>query len=123
MNKVFGMVIRGAEMVALHKGRYWQMEDGLRMDIGAFVAGLEYVTGKSATVIGKPSESFFSLVLEDLGLGAGEVVMIGDDIINDIQGAQKAGMQAVLVKTGKYRPELVETSDVKPDLIDHGTIT
>ncbi len=117
MNKVFGMVIRGAEMVALHKGRYWQMEDGLRMDIGAFVAGLEYVTGKDATVVGKPSESFFNLVLEDLGLGADEVVMIGDDIINDIRGAQKAGMKAVLVKTGKYRPELVETSDVKPDLI------
>ena len=117
MNKVFGMVIRGAEMVALHKGRYWQMEDGLRMDIGAFVAGLEYVTGESATVIGKPSESFFNLVLEDLGMGADNVAMIGDDIINDIQGAQMAGMKGVLVKTGKYRVELVETSDVKPDLI------
>lgn len=117
MNKVFGMVIRGANMVALHKGRYWQMEDGLRMDIGAFVAGLEYVTGQSATVTGKPSESFFGLVLEDLGMGASDVAMIGDDIINDIQGAQKAGMRGVLVRTGKYRPELVETSDVRPDLI------
>ncbi len=117
MNKVFNMLVNGAELIALHKGRYWQMEDGLRMDIGAFVAGLEYVTGKTATVIGKPSLAFFMYALEDMGLSAGKVVMVGDDINNDIGGAQKAGMKAVLVKTGKYREDLVAHSDIKPDLV------
>jgi HAD superfamily hydrolase (TIGR01458 family) len=117
MNRVFNMVINGAEMVALHKGRYWQTEDGLQMDIGAFVAGLEYVTGKEATVIGKPSKSFFELALKDMQLTAEGVAMIGDDIVNDIGGAQNAGMNGILVKTGKYREDLVSASDISPDLI------
>ena len=116
MNRVFRMVIDGAEMVALHKGRYWQMEDGLRMDIGAFVAGLEYVSGKTATVIGKPSASFFELALNDMSLEPGEVAMIGDDIVNDIGGAQRVGMKSVLVRTGKYRPDLVRDAGITPDL-------
>ncbi len=117
MNRLFRMVVNGAEMIALHKGRYWETEDGLQVDIGAFVAGLEYVTGKQATVIGKPSASFFHEVLSDMALAPEEVVMVGDDLVNDVLGAQQVGMRGVLVRTGKYREELVAQSDVKPDLI------
>ena len=104
-------------MLALHKGRYWQTETGLRMDIGAFVAGLEYVTGQSATVIGKPSPDFFTLVLQDLGLLPEQVAMVGDDIESDIGGAQAVGMKGVLVRTGKYRSETTAVSKIKPSLI------
>jgi len=117
LNRLFGMMMNGAELIALHKGRYWQVEDGLRMDIGAFVAGLEYVTGKQATIIGKPSRSFFELALQELGLPAEDVAMIGDDIISDVGGAQDAGLKGILVKTGKYRPDVVSHSPVTPDLI------
>ena len=117
MHKAFMMIMGGAEMVALHKGRYWQTEQGLRMDIGAFVAGLEYVTGKAATVIGKPSRSFFDLARSDMGLPADRVAMVGDDIDSDVGGAQAAGMVGILVKTGKYREEFVANSVVKPDLV------
>ena len=117
MNRVFNMMLNGAELIALHKGRYWQVEDGLRMDIGAFVAGLEYVTGKTATVIGKPSKAFFMFALENMKLSAHKVVMVGDDINNDIDGARKAGMKTILVKTGKYREKLIAKTDIKPDLI------
>ncbi len=93
------------------------MPDGLKMDIGAFVAGLEYVTGKTATVVGKPSKEFFDLALSDMGVTADRAVMIGDDIESDIGGARRAGMKGILVKTGKYREELVSRSKVKPDLV------
>ncbi len=117
ISRVFEMVMGGAEMVALHKGRYWQTETGLRVDIGAFVAGLEYVTDQAATVIGKPSESFFRLALEDLASPPEEVVMVGDDLFGDIEGAQKAGMKGILVRTGKFREKTVRESSVEPDLI------
>ncbi len=39
MNKVFKMLINGAELIALHKGKYWQAEGDLQLDIGAFIAG------------------------------------------------------------------------------------
>jgi ribonucleotide monophosphatase NagD (HAD superfamily) len=42
--------------------------------------------------------------------------MIGDDIVGDIQGAQKAGINTILVKTGKFREQDLAT-DIKPDVI------
>ncbi len=117
LNEIFNLVMDGAEMVALHKGRFWQTERGLRIDIGTFVSGLEYSTGKQATVIGKPSPTFFETALNGLGLDKKEVIMVGDDIETDIGGAQRAGIAGVLVKTGKYRPEDVERSSVVPDAV------
>lgn len=116
MSELFRRIVGGAEIVALHKGRYWQVKDGLSLDIGAFVAGLEYATGKTATVIGKPSPEMYRAALADLGLDAGDVVMIGDDIHHDVAGAQAAGIRGVLVKTGKYREEMIARSGVTPDL-------
>ena len=117
MNKVFKMLMGGAELIALHKGKYWQAEGDLQLDIGAFIAGLEYASGKRATVVGKPSSSFFQLALAELDLPAEKVVMVGDDIEADVGGAQKAGLRGILVKTGKYRRELVERSEVEPELV------
>jgi ribonucleotide monophosphatase NagD (HAD superfamily) len=34
----------------------------------------------------------------------GEVVMVGDDYAVDVDGALAAGLGAILVRTGKYRP-------------------
>ncbi len=117
MNELFSMVVNGAEIVALHRGRYWQVADGLKLDIGAFVAGLEYATGTIATVVGKPSPSMFKAAIDDMGLLPEDVVMIGDDVHHDVAGAQKAGIRGVLVKTGKYRESLVASTGIKPDLV------
>ena len=91
-------------------------EKGLTLDIGAFVTGLEYATGTTATVIGKPSEDFFRLAVEDMGISPDRAAMVGDDIISDVGGAQFAGMAGILVRTGKYRPEIANRSEIKPDL-------
>jgi len=117
LNKIFNLLITGSKMIALHKGKFWQTDQGLTVDIGLFVAGLEYITGQTATVIGKPSKTFFELALKDLGVRASRAAMIGDDLDNDIAGAQAVGMKAILVKTGKYREELVKKSKVKPDAV------
>lgn len=117
MNELFRMVIEGAEIVALHRGRYWQVADGLKLDIGAFVAGLEYATGSIATVVGKPSPTMFKAAVDDMDLTTDDVVMIGDDVHHDVAGAQKAGIRGVLVKTGKYRDALVASTGIKPDLV------
>ncbi|MEM6592031.1 MAG: TIGR01458 family HAD-type hydrolase [Cyanobacteria bacterium P01_H01_bin.119] len=114
-NRAFRLLMRGASLVALHKSKYWQWEGGLHIDIGAFIAGLEYATDQTALIVGKPAPSFYGLALEELGLPAEEVVMIGDDIEADVGGAQALGIKGVLVKTGKYREALVQQSVIKPD--------
>jgi HAD superfamily hydrolase (TIGR01458 family) len=117
MNEIFSLAMDGAELIALHRGRYWQTDSGLRLDIGAFITGLEYATGKEAMLVGKPSAMFFKMALDDLGLRNDEVIMVGDDIESDVGGAQKAGVRGVLVKTGKYREGDLERSTVKPDAV------
>jgi HAD superfamily hydrolase (TIGR01458 family) len=115
MNRAFRLLMKGAQLIALHRGKYWQWEAGLQLDIGAFVAGLEYATDQTAIVCGKPDAFFYTIALEDLGLPPTEVVMLGDDLEADIQGAQAMGMQGVVVQTGKYRPYLAAKMNVTPD--------
>ena len=117
INNIFNKVLNGSKILALHKGRYFQVEKGLQIDSGAFIKAIEYATSTNSEVVGKPQKSFFELVLKDLNLKPEESIMIGDDIVNDVQGAQHAGITGILVKTGKYRKKIVEKSNVKPDLI------
>ncbi len=105
MNTAFRALLNGAQLVALHKKRFWRTPDGLFMDAGSYVAALEYATGASALVAGKPSSAYFRMVLDDLGLPPARVAMIGDDIEADVRGAQIVGAQGWLVKSGKFRRE------------------
>lgn len=117
MNAAFRDLLEGADLLALEKDRYWMAPDGISLSAGPFVAALEYATGKKAVLMGKPSQAFFDLALKDMGLQHDQVVMIGDDIQTDVGGAQDAGMRGVLVRTGKYREEVLRDSAIRPDLV------
>ena len=69
MNQVFRQVQEGAGIIALEKDRYWMGSDGLMLSAGPFVRGIEYATGKTATLMGKPSPDFFGMALRDYGTG------------------------------------------------------
>lgn len=103
LNEAFRALMRGAELVAVQKNRYWRGQDDLVLDAGAFVAALEFSSGKQAHVIGKPSAEFYHTAIRSLGLPANQVVMIGDDLEGDVEGARAAGLRAIAVRTGKYR--------------------
>lgn len=117
LNQVFDRLMDGAQLIAIHKNRFWQTQRGLQMDIGAFIAGLEYASQTESLIIGKPAPAFFKAAIDSMNLSADEVLMIGDDIDSDIGGAQAVGISGVLVKTGKYREEYANKSAVKPDIL------
>lgn len=105
MNRAFLMLDRGAELVALSRNMFWFNKQRKQLDAGAFVAALEAATGKTARVMGKPSKDFFNMALAALGTTPDRCLVVGDDILTDIEGARAMGMPAVLVGTGKYRAE------------------
>ena len=117
INSLFNAMHSGAQLIALHKNRFWQTEQGLKTDIGFFVAGLEYICNKTAIILGKPNRDFFQRVLDSVKMTAEQTLMIGDDIDTDIGGAQAMGIHGCLVKTGKYRQAYADQSPVKPDYI------
>jgi HAD superfamily hydrolase (TIGR01458 family) len=115
--RAFHELEAGAELYCLHKNKWWQTRQGPLLDAGAFVAGLEYAADTDAIVLGKPSTPYFAAALEALDADAELTWMVGDDIDADIRGAQAHGMKTVLVRTGKFRPDAVERSQVRPDAI------
>jgi HAD superfamily hydrolase (TIGR01458 family) len=116
LNGAFRQVMDGAELIALQKNRYWLRADGLSLDVGPFVAALEYATGREAFVVGKPARGFFDEILHGLGVDAVAAAMVGDDVESDIGGALRAGLVAVLVRTGKYREDAVRASGIEPTI-------
>ena len=105
LNKALRALRDGAQLVALHKKRIWRTDEGLFLDAGPFVVALEYAAEVGAIVTGKPSQTYFRMVLDDLDLPLHRVAVIGDDIEIDVRGAQALGIQGWLVKTGRFRKE------------------
>ncbi|MCK9579456.1 MAG: TIGR01458 family HAD-type hydrolase [Methanoregula sp.] len=116
LNSAFRDLMDGADLIALERDRYWMATHGLSLSAGPFVAALEFATGKNAILMGKPSQEFFDLALKDMGLRPDQAVMIGDDIHTDVGGAHGAGLRGILVRTGKFREDLVKKSTIRPDL-------
>ena len=83
LNEIFAALLDGAELVAMQKGRYWLTEKyGPTLDLGPFVAALEYGTGRPAVVVGKPAEAFFELAIDGWDVPLDEVAVVGDSVEN-----------------------------------------
>jgi HAD superfamily hydrolase (TIGR01458 family) len=118
MQEAFERIMAGATLLALSRDRYWLQDDRLSLDAGPFVAALEYATGATAILAGKPSPAFFAAAVRSLGAAdAAQIAMVGDDLWSDVEGAQRAGLQGWLVRTGKFRDEVLRQSSITPDRI------
>ncbi len=106
LNSAFRILMHSnkPELLALGMTRYWQADDGLRLDVAPFVSALSYASNTQAKIMGKPAAEFFHAALNSLGYPASQCLMLGDDIRSDIDAAQQTGIKGILVKTGKYRP-------------------
>jgi HAD superfamily hydrolase (TIGR01458 family) len=117
LGRAFAELQMGAELYCLHKNKWWQTSRGPLLDAGAFVAGLEYATGVDATILGKPSASYFAAALAALDAEPELTWMVSDDLEADVRGAQSFGMRTALVRTGKFRPEVLDHSGVVPEIV------
>ncbi len=116
LNKAFQIILEANPLIiALHKNRYCKRENKLGLDLGPFVAALEYATSKKSVLIGKPEKNFFNLAIEDMKLKNEEVVMIGDDIFADIGGAKNIFLSTIQVKTGKFQKKDETNVHLQPD--------
>jgi HAD superfamily hydrolase (TIGR01458 family) len=114
LNRAFRLLMDGAPFIAMARNRYFKEADGLSLDMGAFVTGLEFSSGTGAEIVGKPASGFFQAALDSLGVAAEDAVLIGDDLHDDVGAAQEAGIAGILVRTGKYRPEDEQDDEVVP---------
>lgn len=104
MNQAFSLLINGAPLLGIGRNRYFKSGGKLQLDAGPFIQALEYAADTSAEILGKPAAGFFHAAVHSLDCEPEQVLMIGDDVESDVIGAIDAGLQACLVRTGKFLP-------------------
>jgi HAD superfamily hydrolase (TIGR01458 family) len=116
LDAAFRALRAGAELVATQVNRIARRDDGEHLDTGGWVRLLEYATGSSARVLGKPSPEFFTAPLEALGRGPQTALVVGDDLAADVGGGRAVGAATVLVRSGKGdRPQ--PGAEAEPDAV------
>ncbi|MEM7068107.1 MAG: TIGR01458 family HAD-type hydrolase [Pseudomonadota bacterium] len=119
LDTAFRHLINGAEFLALARNRTYLNDEGvLSLDVGAFVAALEYGSRKQAQLFGKPAPEFFQSAVSSMGCDPAVIAMVGDDAEFDVSGALKAGIGwGVLVRTGKYQSGVEREVDPAPTIV------
>lgn len=105
---VYDWMAQGVPVVAMHRSTSWTTADGLRVDTGMYLIGMEETSGRKATAVGKPAPEGFLSAAGRLGVDPDEMYMVGDDLNNDVLAAQVVGMTGVLVRTGKFRQDTLD---------------
>ena len=108
LSRVYEWMTRDVPVIAMHRSTSWKTSEGLRIDTGMYLIGMEQASGRQVTAVGKPAPAGFLAAAARLGVDCDEVYMVGDDLHNDVLAAQVVGMTGVLVRTGKFRQDVVD---------------
>jgi 4-nitrophenyl phosphatase len=93
----------GAALYAVSVAPYFASAGGRALGIsGAIAAGLRNITGKRATVLGKPSVQAMRCASRRLGVPATQIAVVGDDPVLEVGMALRAGAVAIGVHTGLH---------------------
>jgi HAD superfamily hydrolase (TIGR01458 family) len=102
LNQAFKYVIKGAKLLGTQGNKYYLDRDGEPViDTGSFVQTIAFAANVDPIIFGKPSKEYFFQALKRINLNSNEVIVVGDDPESDIQGAINAGINSILVRTGK----------------------
>ncbi len=118
VDKAVNMVLNGSKLIATNLDPNCPVDDGkYRAGCGAFVAMIEFATGKKAFSVGKPSPIMMRMARKALGLTTDETIMIGDTMETDILGAGAMGFTTVLTLSGVARKDTLSNYGYSPDFI------
>jgi HAD superfamily hydrolase (TIGR01450 family) len=93
----------GASWVATNVDATWPSPRGPLPGNGSLVAALATALGRGPDIIvGKPEPALFRTAADRLG--AEHALVVGDRLDTDIEGANRAGMDSLLVLTGVTQP-------------------
>ena len=103
----------GLKLALLTNGSAEQQRDKIeRFDLGVF---FDHVQIEGELGIGKPDRRAFESVLVALGVAPADVWMVGDNLLADIEGAQRVGVYAIWIDA--HGNGLPTDEGVVPDLV------
>ena len=115
LNQAFKFVLKGAKLLGTQGNWYYLDSKGEPViDTGSFVHMIAKAANVEPIIFGKPSKEYFLQALKMIKLKQDEVLVVGDDIESDIQGAINAGIKGILVRTGKGQFFESDKSQISP---------
>jgi HAD superfamily hydrolase (TIGR01458 family) len=118
LNEAFKFVLKGAKLLGTQGNWYYLDRKGEPViDTGSFVHMIAKAANVGPIIFGKPSKEYFLQALKKIKLKQDQVLVVGDDIDSDIQGAINAGIMGILVRTGKGQFFELGKSRTKPSRI------
>ncbi len=114
------LIRRGARFIATNGDLTLPTEDGFHPGAGSILAALEAASGVKPTVVGKPEPLMFEIAVQKMGVAPGEAAMLGDRLETDILGAQRVGLQTILVESGVDSRQTIPIKGITPDVIFSG---
>lgn len=109
------LIRNGATFIGTNGDRTFPIPEGLAPGNGSLLAAIQAATDVEPIVIGKPETAMFEVALRRLGTQPEQTLMVGDRLETDILGAERAGLQTVLVLTGITTAEQAETDAIQAD--------
>lgn len=116
MNKAVRLLMRGAKLIAMQSELLDTSMGDIELNVGSWVGLLERASGVRAVSIGKPNPYAFELALQGMGLAKSQVLVVGDRLSTDVQGAKDFGLRSALVKTGEFEERDLD-GDLQPDIV------
>lgn len=118
-------IYRGARFVATNTDRTLPTPGGPDPGAGAIVAAIKEATGVEPTVIGKPSKLIMDVALKTLGLGAKDVLVVGDRVETDVRAGKAIGADTAILLTGVTRLEDLERlpQEDRPTYVAEGLLS
>jgi arabinose operon protein AraL len=118
LNIGFQALRHGARFFATNADATCPIAGGEIPDAAAVIGALEGCSKRKVElVVGKPSPLIVEVALEQLGLPAGECLMVGDRVETDILMGHRAGMTTALVLTGVTRRADLAHAPAQPDYV------
>jgi 4-nitrophenyl phosphatase len=118
LDKAIKLAIGGAHVVGNHTARLYMSRTGPAMAVGPILKAIEYGSGRKGFAIGKPSGRMFEIAMRRFGSTKEESVMIGDQEDTDVEGARRAGIASILVRTGVFGGRGKTRADAILDNVD-----
>ena len=117
MNTAYQFLKKGSKFIATHPDDLCPTEDGYDIDIGPFIRFFESMTGKKATVIGKPNAIMVKMAAEKMNVTLKDMVMVGDRIYTDMKMAADSGIRSIMVLSGEAKRSDATRTGIHPTLI------
>ncbi len=117
LSKACGFIRKGKPVYGVNPDFNCPVEDGFIPDCGSIAALVKASTGVSCEFFGKPSRHTLHYLLKHTGRKLEELAVVGDRLYTDIAVAAGTPVLSILVLSGETTPEMLEQSDIKPDLV------